>query len=180
MFFDNQGAKLSHRAVQQSQVRTLSVATTCRRFGVASINTWKLKASACDHILESNREVVANCPRTGAACSNGQQRLSDGPLASLTVVGLTNLGLRLDASDVLNGRRLDPNGTLMGLGLRIAMPVDSIGLYGPGGLKPGSRKQLIIFNSIIDLIQGRKELHYFVQSSTVYPAMNRSPSLLAW
>ena len=86
----------------------------------------------------------------------------------------------MDASDVLNGRRLDPNGTLMGLRLRITIPVDSIGLYGPGGLKPGSREQLIIFNSIINLIQGRKELHYFVQCSTVYLVMNRFFSLLAW
>ena len=57
----------------------------------------------------------------------------------------------MDASDVLNGRRLDPNGTLTGLGLRIAMPIDSIGLYGAGGLKPA-------FNSIINLVQGRRVL----------------------
>lgn len=48
---------------------------------------------------------------------------------------LASLGVSVDASDVLNGRRLDPNGTLTGLGLRIAMPVDSIGLYGAGGVK---------------------------------------------
>ena len=45
--------------------------------------------------------------------------------------------------------------------------------YGVGGLKPGSRQQFIIFNSIINLVQRRRRASLLAQCSTVYPVMNR-------
>ena len=45
--------------------------------------------------------------------------------------------------------------------------------YDAGGLNPGPRQQFIIFNSIINSVQGEEEFHLFVQCSTVYPVMNR-------
>ena len=46
-------------------------------------------------------------------------------------------------------------------------------IYSASGLKPGSQKQFMTFNSIINLVQRERRVSFFAQCSTAYPVMNR-------